>query len=83
MKSHFDSRFTQTVLFCTDPGLHLSVTKQIIDTYIVAEWEVCIAGYEPSFFPFLLRPKCEACWPWKKEGKIRIHNLLYGLSKRG
>ena len=69
MKSHFDSRFTQTVLFCTDPGLHLSVTKQIIDTYIVAEWEVCIAGYEPSFFPFLYGPSVKRAGHGKKKGK--------------
>ena len=54
------------------------------DTYLLlAECEVRTASYGPSFFlPFMTQARSARAMKTRKE-KTRIHNLLYGPSKRG
>ena len=50
---------------------------------LLAECEVRTASYGPSFFlPFMAQARSARAMKTRKE-KTRIHNLPYGLSKRG
>ena len=50
---------------------------------VLAECEVRTASYGPSFFlPFMAQARSMRAMKTRKE-KTRIHNLPYGLSKRG
>ena len=50
---------------------------------LLAECEVRTASYGPSFFlPFMAQARSARAMKTRKE-KTRIHNLLYGPSKRG
>ena len=50
---------------------------------LLAECEVRTASYGPSFFlPFMAQAQSARAMKTRKE-KTRIHNLLYGPSKRG
>ena len=50
---------------------------------LLAECEVRTASYGPSFFlPFMAQERSARAMKTRKE-KTRIHNLLYGPSKRG
>ena len=51
--------------------------------FLLAECEVRTASYGPSFFlPFMAQARSARAMKTRKE-KTRIHNLLYGPSKRG
>ena len=56
----------------------------MLNTYLLlAECEVRTASYGPSFFlPFMAQARSARAMKTRKE-KTRIHNLLYGPSKRG
>ena len=50
---------------------------------LLAKCEVRTASYGPSFFlPFMAQVQSTRAMKTRKE-KTRIHNLLYGPSKRG
>ena len=50
---------------------------------LLADCEVRTASYGPSFFlPFMAQARSARAMKTRKE-KTRIHNLPYGLSKRG
>ena len=50
---------------------------------LLAECSVRTASYGLSFFPSFYGPSAKRTGHESKEGKTRIHNLPYGLSKRG
>ena len=58
--------------------------KNVLCIYLLlAECEVRTASYGPSFFlPFMAQARSARAMKTRKE-KTRIHNLLYGPSKRG
>ena len=71
----------------TSYPLHIYYPLQIFkawDKYLLlAECEVRTASYGPSFFlPFMAQARSARAMKTRKE-KTRIHNLLYGPSKRG
>ena len=62
------------------------VTSQLVPENInllFAECEVRTASYGPSFFLHFMA-QARSAWAMKtRKEKARIHNLPYGLSKRG
>ena len=63
---------------------HSSIEEQNSeDEYLLlTEFEVRTVSYGPSFFPFAYGPSAKRAGH-KLMGKTRIHNLQYGLRKRG
>ena len=69
---------------CTRPDIFPNPAKTYTITYLLlAECKVRTASYRPSFFlPFMAQARSARAMKTRKE-KTRIHNLLYGPSKRG
>ena len=60
-----------------------TIQYNTIQYLLSAECEIRTASYGPSFFlPFMAKARSARAMKTRKE-KTRIHNLLYGPSKRG
>ena len=65
------------------PVIHPLICPLIEKYLLLAECEVRTASYGPSFFlPFMAQARSVRAIKTRKE-ETRIHNLPYGLSKRG
>ena len=61
----------------------IKINSTYIPNLLLAKCEVRTASYGPSFFlPFMAQARSARAMKTRKE-KTRIHNLLYGPSKRG
>ena len=65
------------------PLIHPLIFSLIEKYLLLAECEVRTVSYGPSFFlPFMAQARSVRAMKTRKE-ETRIHNLPYGLSKRG
>ena len=91
--SHPPNSMQTRLLPCTSASSFVATVSKAFETTVcsrrhctyllLAECEVRTASYGPSFFlPFMAQARSARAMKTRKE-KTRIHNLPYGLSKRG